>query len=326
MILGKEPMLRRDPVIVTQSEIQSYKTCRRQWMLGSYLGLRPKEETVYGPLTLGTRLHKALEVYYTDGVDMLEYYHQLVADEKEAHALSGIMYDENAFDSEAELGRLMLEGYVEWLEETGADAEYEVIGAEDKLTYPLQVDGVDVELRGKIDVRVRNIRTGARLVMDHKSSVNPARLIQALDKNEQLRFYMMLERLQSGREKDDWVQGAVFNILRKVKRGMQSKPPYYFRAEQHHNSETLRSYWQQVYGVMQDLLQTIKRLDDGVDHSTAAYPRAGDHCAWCPFRQPCGMMDDGSRVDAMIDALYVSDDPLKRYNEEPAALIDNSSN
>lgn len=326
-ILGVTPALDLSkPLIVTQSDISAYKSCRRKWMLTSYLGLRPKEDSVYGPLTLGTRLHNALELYYTHGWNPVEQYMILVEGEKEDHARSGIMYDERAYDNEAELGRIMLEGYMEWLEETGADADYEITGAENKVSYNLEVDGVEVELRGKIDIRARNKVTGALLVMDHKSAVNPSRLIPGLPKNEQLKMYMMLERLQHPKDSDAWVNGAVFNILRKVRRGSTAKPPFYFRVEQLHNSTTMREFWLQTYGTLQDYVQTVKRLQDGVNPTSAAYPTAGDQCAWCPVKTVCDLMNDGSRADDMVEALYRTGNPHERYETQPAALIDNSSN
>lgn len=326
-ILGIEgSALRRDPLIVTQSDLGAFKTCRRSWMMNTYLGLQAKEVPVYGPLTLGTRVHRALELYYGHALDPVEEYLRLVRMEKTQLEDDGVMYDERAFDNEAELGRLMLEGYLEWLEETGADAEYEVIGAEKKLTHQIEIDGVMVEIRGKVDLRWRSKRTGARLVVDHKTSINPARVIAGLPKNEQLKTYMLLERLADKEHADDWVQGAVFNVFRKVRRTMTSSPPYYFRAEQHHNDATLRAFWNQTYGTLQDYVQTVKRLDENVDHVVAAYPRPGEACSWCSFRRPCDLMDDGSRVEDLIKALYNVGDPHARYDEAPGVLIDLSAN
>ncbi len=162
--------------------------------------------------------------------------------------------------------------------------------------------------------------------MDHKSSVNPQRLIPGLSKNEQLKFYMLLERLQHPKDSDEWVNGAVFNILRKVRRGITAKPPFYFRVEQLHNSSSMREFWKQTYGTIQDYHQTVTRLADGVDSTVAAYPTAGDHCTWCPVRTVCDLMNDGSRAEDFVASMYRSGNPHERYEEEPAALINNSAN
>lgn len=323
-VLPFESRIRRSPLVVTQSDLALFKTCRRSWFFGTYLGLRLKAQPVIGPLTLGTRVHLALQYHYTDGRDIVEAYNQIAKEEFEQLEESKIIFDHLAWESETDLGRIMLEGYVEWLEETGADAEYEVIGAEKKLTYELEIPGpfgsVLVELRGKVDLRVRNIRNNTRLVVDHKTTAHFANLTTTADKNEQLLFYMLLERLTK-ENPDEWLQGAMLNMLRKVKRGVQSKPPYYDRLEIHKTETDLRNYWTRLQGTLQDYVRVVQMLDENYDHRFAAYPTA-IACGYCPFRHPCTLTDDGSRVVDMLNTLYVQRDPHERYNEEPAHIMD----
>jgi hypothetical protein len=320
-----ESRIRRDPLVVTQSDLGAFKVCRRQWYYGCYLGLRLKASPVVGPLTLGTRVHLALQGHYTDGRDIVDYYNQIAEEEYAELIDSKVVFDVVQWQSETELGRIMLEGYVEWLQETGADAEYEVIGAERKLTYVLPVEGpfgtVDVELRGKIDLRVRNVRNGSRLVVDHKTTAHFANLTATADRNEQLLFYMLLERLVDGEHENEWVQGAMLNMLRKVKRSMQSKPPYYDRLEVHKTDTDLRSYWTRLQGMLQDYVRVVQMLDNEYDHRHAAYPTPLG-CRFCPFKHPCTLTDDGSRVDDMLESLYVQRDPHERYETEPASIMD----
>ena len=322
---GLESMVRREPLVVTQSDIGAFKTCRRSWFLGSYLGLRQKEAPVIGPLTLGTRVHLAMEGYYTDGRDLVHYYNQIATEEYAKLVESEVLFDHTAWESETDLGRIMLEGYIEWLEETGADADYEILGAEKRLTYRLKIYEVEVELRGKVDIRVRNLVTGARLVVDNKTTAHFANLTMTADKNPQLKFYMLLERLAEKATPGDWVQGAMFNMLRKVKRGASSNPPYYDRLEVRHNDHTLRNFYNQTFGTLHDYVNVVKQLDAGTDHNMVAYPTAGAQCRYCPFRNPCLLMDDGSNVEAMIPSLYTQGDPHERYDEEPAIFLDESA-
>ena len=322
-----ESRIRRDPLVVTQSDLSLFKTCRRSWYFGTYLGLRLKDQPVIGPLALGTRVHLALQLHYTDGRDLVEAYNQIARDEYEQLVGMKIIFDRTAWESETDLGRIMLEGYVEWVSETGADSDYEVIGAEKKLTHVLKIPGpygeVEVELRGKVDLRVRNLRNGSRLVVDHKTTAHFANLTTTADKNEQLLFYMLLERLTDPEHKheDEWLQGAMLNMLRKVKRGMQSKPPYYDRLEVRKTDNDLRNYWTRLQGMLQDYVRVVQMLDNGYDHRFAAYPTA-IACGYCPFRHPCTLTDDGSRIDDMLASLYTQRDPHERYNEEPASIMD----
>jgi RecB family exonuclease len=309
-------------LIVTQSDIRAFKTCRRQWYYGTYLGLHEKDSPVIGPLTLGSRVHRALEGFYGDGKDLVGFYNKIAKNEYGNLEASGVIFDRSAWENETDLGRIMLEGYLEWLEETGADEDYEVIGAEKRLSTILDVDGVAVELRGKADLRVRNLRTGARLIMDHKTTAHFSNLTVTAQYDEQLLTYLLLERLVEKDAPGDFVQGAVFNMLRKVRRGASSKPPFYERLEVHHNDHTLRSQFTRIMGVLSDYVRVVQQLDAGQDHKFAAYPTPGTQCRYCPFRTPCLLTDDGSRADDMLASLYQQGDPHARYYEEPAIFLD----
>ncbi|NBQ65722.1 MAG: hypothetical protein EBT95_09405, partial [Verrucomicrobia bacterium] len=60
--------------------------------------------------------------------------------------------DTSNLESEAEMGRIMLEGYEQWVSEEGIDAELEMVSTEEKIVVPM-FNG-EVELQGKIDMRV----------------------------------------------------------------------------------------------------------------------------------------------------------------------------
>lgn len=150
---------------ISQSESSVFRECRRKWWLGTYRGLQPREERVTGPLALGTRIHACLEAYYTDGRNPVDVHRELIENDRLELAL--VERDVTELEKEAELGRIMLEGYINWLEETGADADYEVVSAEEILTVPLPHHGV--EMVGKLDMRIRRKSDGVRLFMDHKA-------------------------------------------------------------------------------------------------------------------------------------------------------------
>lgn len=147
----------------SNSSIQAFKRCRRKWWLAYYVGWRPKEKKVVGPLALGGRVHAALEEMYRDGRHPVEAHADLVAAERTRLLEAGA--DISALEEDAELGRLMLEGYVEWVESEGMDAGLEVIGVEQKLTLPLY-EG-QIHLIGKMDLRVRT-SDDSRAVLDFK--------------------------------------------------------------------------------------------------------------------------------------------------------------
>lgn len=322
MQLGFHSRIKRQPaLVITQSDIASFKNCRRQWFLSTYLGLRPRHDPPMGPLRLGTRVHAALEQYYAYGFDLVAAYLKIVEEELESIHASGIIFDETAWRKEADLGRIMLEGYAQWLEETGADADLETVGVEQKLTHILDIDGTPVELRGKVDHRIRNTFTGENFVVDWKTTANMEALMEQAHTSEQLLTYMFLERCVFKDDPEHRLGGATYTMLRKVKRTGTARPPFYDRIDVRHNEAEIDSYWLKLYGVLSDYIRVVKQLDAGVDHRIVCYPTPNSSAKWSPFKHVMSMMDDGSRVEDMINDLFVQQDPHERYNTEPADLL-----
>src|SRR6266498_3056262 len=150
---------------ISLSEITEYKDCRRKWFIHHRLNLSKKDKS--GALALGTNVHDALQVFYTPGgtkeAAMAKFdsiYWSLKTDANE-YEIEDVCKDE-------ELGRIMLEGYWAWVEETGVDAHLEIIEAEADIEYQIDVAGVPVTLMGKRDLIGRNALTGTAQLLDHK--------------------------------------------------------------------------------------------------------------------------------------------------------------
>jgi len=310
--LGMPARMKPDEVWqISNSEIQTWKDCKRKWFLGSYLGLRLKNQTVTGPLALGTRIHSALEAYYTEGADLLKTHSALLDADRQALIMD--LRDVTELENEGELGRIMLEGYIEWLEETGADAGWEVVSAERVVSAPL-FEGA-VELRGKLDMRVRRLADDVLLFVDHKTTANFGDLTRTAYIDEQFLTYHLLETV-SPSEDGSRCDGGVYNMLKKVKRSGSARPPFYERMEVRHNKLMLHSFWNRVHGEITDMLKLKAQLDAGADHRTVAYPRPSRDCTWkCQFFSVCPLLDDGSAAEQMLDDLYDQHDPNERYSE-----------
>lgn len=321
MVFKIEPFLGRNPksVSITNSDIQTFKDCKRKFVLGSYLALKPKKKTVMGPLTLGSRVHNALEQYYTTGENAVDAYERFQRVDNEIFMASPeANFEDNIkkFNSEAELGRIMLEGYMDWLAEENPDADIEVIGAEKKLS--LRLTGFDerVELMGKTDLKVRRKSSGAHALLDHKTAQSFGTYYETSHMSEQLMLYVLLER-SDPENGDPLVDGGIYNLLKKVKRSGTAKPPFYERMDVRFNDKTLESFWIRTLGTVRDIMELRDRLDAGEDHRFIAYPSPTKDCTWkCPFFQVCPMFDDGSSAEAMLQELYEQSDPHARYEEE----------
>lgn len=320
---------------VSNSELQTFKNCRRRWWLAYYRGLRLRHESPIGPRAVGDRVHRALKAWYlpdgevrTDPRDALERlivedWTTLTSENAASDDYPGPPLDDETmqrFRSEADLERAMVEGYVQWLSETGADSELRVIASETYLEADLADDLIHndrpVRVIGKLDVRVRRTSDDVRLVIDHKTVGSFATATAVLPLDEQMLTYMLLEWLNTD-EGETRCDGALYNMLRRVKRTAAAKPPFYQRVEVRHNVHELDSMRRRVIGETRDVLHVQSQLDGGADHRETAYPTPTRDCAWrCPFFVVCGMFDDGSRAEDLLEQYYVKDDPLGYYQIE----------
>lgn len=297
---------------LSNSEIQTYKDCRRKWWLTYYRRLKPRQQKFTGPLALGSRVHEALDQYYTTGIDLVDAHANLIEADRQLLIEDG--RDPSEIDSEGDLGRIMLEGYLDWVEEEGIDAELEMISTEEILNMPM-FDG-SVELTGKIDMRVRRKGDGVRMFRDFKTVGGSFdQFSSTAHMNEQILTYMLLENHANG--EGERSEGGIFTLLKKVKRTANAKPPFYEQFEVRHNIFALRSFWQRIHGTVTDLMRTKTALDEGTAHQQVAYPRPSRDCTWkCPFFAVCPLIDDGSAAENAIEALFEVSDPYAYYGIE----------
>lgn len=319
-----EPVLGLAPtsVSISNSEIQTFKGCRRRWMLGTYYGLQPNDKVMSGPLPLGTRIHNALEVFYRDGEHPVDEYNRLQRIDAQLFAQTSEATDEakvKKFDTEAELGRRMIEGYLEWLEEENRDADIEYVSQEEKLDFRLKGFDDRVELIAKIDARVLRKSDGSRAMMDHKTAAasNFNDYLKYAHHSEQLMHYVMLENLNS-KEGDSPVDGGIYNILKKVMRTPKANPPFYERVDTRFNKKTMESFWYRTLGTVRDIMSVRDALDAGEDNRMVAYAtqKMDWHCGTCPFFKGCFMLDDGSDAEGYFTDNFHQDNPNARYADD----------
>lgn len=304
---------------ISNSELRTFKRCRRKWWLGWYRGLRPVRESPVGVRQIGDRLHRALKAHYVPGgprtgamlLEALE--REIMLDRSQMTGWLPEVFEQ--FDKEANIERIMLEGYLEWLAETGADSELQVVSSEQYLEAPLVEFNNDVAIIGKIDVRVRRTLDGVRLFLDHKSVGDLKSPVLMLPLDEQMLHYHFLESIVE--DEDERCDGALYNMLKRVKRTARATPPFFERVEVRHNAHELANYRRRIVGEITDILDVRANLDGGASPQSVAYPNPTRDCTWdCPFLAVCPMVDDGSRVEAMIGQYFVVTDPLDYYMRE----------
>lgn len=297
----------------TNSEMSTYKDCKRKWYLGNYRKLSKRSHWLSPPLSVGTLVHEAVRVFYRNNGDT-ELALKWLDRQKQKEVDLALVADKKQVHENHELARTVFEGYAWWLENTGADHRLTIEAVEKAFDVAGPVDGT--RLLGKIDMLARDNVTDEVVLLDHKTLDAFARTVQTLNLNEQGPFYALIRSIAEPEAKP--VTKIIWNMMRKVKRGPKSKPPYYARKEIYITKPMLSRLWDQIYGQIRDIHETEARLDAGEDHNIVAYPHPTQDCHWkCPFFGVCGLMNDpSSHFEDILDNAFEITDPLQRYQDQ----------
>jgi len=279
----------------SNSEISTWRECRRKWMLTYYLSLTKRERDVRFPLEVGNLVHGAFEVFYLNGgihsEDSAEKAHQFLVDKRAEDLAECIGEHHPTIEKAHRTADACLNSYLNWLDETGVDLNLRIIGAEDKLRMPGPIEGT--ELNGRIDLLAEDTITGDIVVIDLKLVSSISDKIRMLHLDTQCKTYALLARL-----KYDRPIKVAFRMVKINQRSAKTKGAQEEEYVIHLNEEQLGVYTQQLEGIMGDIRKVSNRLDDGDHHQTVAYPSPSDTCSWkCNFFAVCPMMDD-PRSDA----------------------------
>ena len=308
----------------TSSELRQWQLCRRSWYLKHFLGYGPKRD--HGEVSAsrtGTLVHKGLEVFYRDGFEeeaAVAHVGALV--EANAAALAEAGHDSRVkqVQGQGELARIMLEGYFEWVAETGADADLEITGAEQRIEVPFQADyyreqfGVEVSLLGLADLLAVRRSTGKRVILDAKSVQSAGDQEVLAPMSPQFKHYAVILEMLGG----EHVDGALVRWLRRVKRTARATPPFYGEVPVMWPKDVLRSYYRHTAALIEEILTAEKNLRAGVSpDSLGIGPTVTRDCGRCVFRPVCPLLDDETVDETDVLAWsYERVDPLARYSAE----------
>lgn len=296
---------------VSNSEIQAFKRCRRKWWLGHVRRLRLRRQDVQRPRDVGNLVHNVLDTYYGAGMNAL-------AAEARFAELATEMRETFPGDEDVQwvvdTSRIMLEGYLEWVTETGIDVGLEVVAPEAQLEVALP--GYESKLVGKLDLRVHDHTTDRSGFLENKTVGNFADREKTADIDEQLMMYHLLELLADVDSPPETATSLVFlNMIRRTKRTRQAKPPFFKRITVHHNLGEMRSFYVRVLAEVRDIEAARRRLEFGDPPLSVVYPSPNKNCSWdCDFRRVCPMFDDPDQdAEGYLAAYYEEHDPYERY-------------
>lgn len=208
-----------DAVVVSFSEIDTYRQCPLKHVLayGQRWSKTPEDGS---PLRLGGLWHLVQETHYNSLKDDDD------AGRKRSLARAGDLVSDHLFDSnggqtdDQVLVAWMYEGYVE---HHGTDEQWDILAVEYKLAEWLPLpDGGDSDyvIKGKLDLIVRDRKTGKIWIVDHKSGQNLPSMFE-LDIDDQFGIYTWLMQRRGLR-----IMGAIHNAARTTRnKGDMDGPP-----------------------------------------------------------------------------------------------------
>lgn len=258
-------------------------SCPRQWWLRYYRGLERKsslEVEGVSKAEQGTSYHTYMQLHYS-GVDV----RPLLKEEPD------------------DLVKRMVEGYLEWLAETGADQGLVIVTNERQIEIGFgKILGDDVVITGKLDLEVVD-EWGLPKIMDHKTVASLGQADQ-LYLDFQGRTYSLLRRMEGNP-----VRGFVHNQAKRVKRTGSAEPPFYSRVEVSYNDTLLANHERQLRGTLERMVQASQRLESSIvipdEHHAFLPPNPTKDCSWqCPFVGICGLFDDGSDAEGVLVDLF----------------------
>jgi RecB family exonuclease len=298
----------------TQSELGTFRDCRRKWWLGTHRGLRLKPQ--YQRISaawLGTLVHAALE-----SRDQGQDWREVLRVHRDA-AYEAMAEDPDRLKKNLEhhdMAEIMVEGYIQWLENTGADQFLETLAVEEKIT----VDFNDHQLMGKLDKLVRDKTSGDVFFIDYKTVGNLTDIPRQAATSEQFLHYALILSLLE--PENETPMKGVWRMMKKSKRTDRTlkddgtEQEFFAEHEYTFNSHQVRSYMVRLLGIIHDIQDVERKLNEGEDPLFVVYPRPTNDCYWkCEFFGICTMFDDGSRVEDFITDWYDERDPLERYQD-----------
>lgn len=294
----------------SNSEISTWRDCRRKWMLNYFMSLAPKKRDVRYPLTVGNLVHGAFEMFYLaggvnapmdEGPTPEDQARDFLADKRATDIAECAEEHLATIEKSHRAALACFQSYLNWLDETGADLNLEIIGAEDKITMPGPIP--NSQLNGRIDLLARDMITGDIVVLDLKMVGSITDKIRQLSLDTQCKTYALLAR-----HKYHKPIRVAFRMVKINQRTAKTKGPQEEEYTIHLNESQLDVYQQQLEGIMGDILATHDRLTAGEHHQVVAYPSPSDSCSWkCDFFSVCPMMDDpGSDAQWLLDNAFES--------------------
>lgn len=279
-----------EPIVVSYSEIDTYRQCRLKHQLSYLERWRTSDEAP--ALTRGTRFHSVMEAHY--GVIKKAKEEKIELEPIDFRAAVGdFLYDEDGGQTEEmELVEWIYTGYLDCY---ALDPDWEIVAIEKPLLAPLpNRDGSEsgFYLAGTIDLIVKDHSAGGGLwIVDHKTCKNMPKQ-KDFDMEDQTGLYTYLLKREGLN-----VRGAIYNHCRtwKLQRDMtmdeRFKRTLTVRTDRELETMAFEALetMQEAYG-NHDMRRLILPEDGSAYEVTYDAPRTpdGERCGWkCGYTEAC---------------------------------------
>ena len=253
---------------VDVSEIKTYRTCRRQWLLSSRNRFHMRPRVTPAAFSLGTLFHEALHQLYL-GVD--------------PEKVMAMVRKEMQTDQDAAL-LAMIPGYVKNVLPGDLD-RYKVLDIEHRFLFtPMTEDGEiidpDLEVTGAIDMITVEYSTGRVYGFEHKTCKS-FRDSSYMWMDEQPRVYtyalkLYIKKYNEAHGTDYSLGGVYINEVKKLLRDFQ-----YNRTLCVYPEDDLENFIQGFFG-------TCVACKTSVEHNDVAIPNPSYFsCQMCMFKTIC---------------------------------------
>ena len=285
---------------MSNSQLNNLHTCRLKWYFGHALHYTPLARSEH--LDLGVGLHSGLAAYYKSGKDPIRVFQKWI--DKEIKKVMNLMdtggpmvasalaNDVDTLTASRKLGTHMLEQYLIH----HAHERFDILEVEKEVFKP--IPKTDWDYHAIIDLLVRDARRKNRIyVVDHKSFSRF--YMKYLEKDHQFVSYTWAAQDLI----DEPIAGVIYNGIRKVQPGSQSKAAMFER-------HTLDINANQVKVWLKRMRDTYKTLTAG---RFAIYPEPSSmSCSYCEFADPCMLYMKGDDWQFLLDNLFTKK-PEREY-------------
>lgn len=277
------------------SDVRQFKTCRRRWNWSSPLRRRLEPAIPYMPFFTGRAVHHALEMYYSDGIPLLQSLDHFLQNERQ-HMGALWPQEEEKIQEQIDLLVGMIQHYGLWIESEAqlpskwADSNLDFIALETEFSVPIRTPSgrasPRVFLAGRMDGVVRLKDDGSVWLWEVKTSVSIQGLKDSLANDPQAGAYILAARELFDVEP----RGVLYNIMRKkiptkpeiLKSGLLTRrknidttaDAYLEAVREHHPDWTRETIYQNYFEILQHLLDKgntffarypVSRYDEELD-------------------------------------------------------------